>query len=399
MNTPDQPIRIAFVTDFPQERWESMDYVAEMLQLQFRENRDLKITLVPVTPRYIRMFGRISNTKICWNLDRFINRRLVLPVGLWMRLRREKQPFDASLLVDHSYAHIVPLLKRMKCPTLVICHDTDAISAIMPENRAKFGFLHRRFARAIFNGLAAADIITTVTNHVKMQLVNEYHLDAAKINVVENGIATEFHSRKNINDKIIHRKVRGRWPVLVHVGSVIPRKRIDLLIEIVYLLKKTYPDIICLRIGGAFAPEHEARLKYYGVEDSFQVMPRLSRDELAAVYRQASIVLITSDAEGFGLPLVEALACGAAVLASDLPVLREVGGDLCMYAVPGNAFSFEAESIRILEFDHDPLMSSRRLRRTQQNKHLQKYQWPVTAQKLAALLHQLKSETNEIDPS
>lgn len=397
MKTPDEPLRIAFIMDFPQERWESMDYLAEMLQLQFSTDNNHKVTLIPVTPEFCRLFGRISNARLFWNLDRLINRRLVLPIGLWLRLRREKQPFDACLVVDHSYAHVVSLLKRLGYPTVVMCHDTDAICAILPENRAKFGIMHRWFARAIFNGLNKADVITTGTNFVKTQLVEEYQLSDDKIHVVENGIAAEFQTRKDINDKIIQQKTRGQWPVLVHVGSVIPRKRIDLLIEIVYLLKKTYPDIICLRIGGAFTPEQSARLNYYNVVDSFQVMPRLSRDELAAVYRQASMVLMTSDAEGFGLPLVEALACGAAVLASDLPVLREVGGDLCMYAVPGNAFSFESEAIRILEFEHDPLTSPRRLRNTLHNKHMQKFKWSTSAQKIAALLHQLKPGIKDSD--
>ena len=57
----------------------------------------------------------------------------------------------------------------------------------------------------------------------------------------------------------------------------------------------------------------------------------LSRSNLAALYRAAAVVVQPSEAEGFGLPLAEALACGAAVVASDLPVLREVGGPAAVY--------------------------------------------------------------------
>ena len=57
--------------------------------------------------------------------------------------------------------------------------------------------------------------------------------------------------------------------------------------------------------------------------------------DLAKLYRGAKIVLVTSDAEGFGLPVIEALACGTSVLASDIPTLREVGGDGAWYVSPG----------------------------------------------------------------
>jgi glycosyltransferase involved in cell wall biosynthesis len=60
-------------------------------------------------------------------------------------------------------------------------------------------------------------------------------------------------------------------------------------------------------------------------------LPVLSDRVLAAVYRRAAIVLLPSEREGFGLPLIEAMACGTLVVASDLPVLREVGGAAATY--------------------------------------------------------------------
>jgi glycosyltransferase involved in cell wall biosynthesis len=62
----------------------------------------------------------------------------------------------------------------------------------------------------------------------------------------------------------------------------------------------------------------------------------VNRRELAALYRQAALVLLPSEAEGFGLPVIEALACGAAVVASDLPVLHEVGGQGAVYCPVAN---------------------------------------------------------------
>src|SRR5258707_15211653 len=69
-------------------------------------------------------------------------------------------------------------------------------------------------------------------------------------------------------------------------------------------------------------------------------MPFLERKVLASVYRRAAVVLLPSDAEGFALPLVEAMACGRPVVASDLPVLREVGGDAAFYCSAPDANSW-----------------------------------------------------------
>jgi glycosyltransferase involved in cell wall biosynthesis len=60
-------------------------------------------------------------------------------------------------------------------------------------------------------------------------------------------------------------------------------------------------------------------------------------------------VLVPSEAEGFGLPVIEALACGAVVLASDLPVLREVGGEAIVYCPVGDAPAWVARAQRLLE--------------------------------------------------
>ena len=67
------------------------------------------------------------------------------------------------------------------------------------------------------------------------------------------------------------------------------------------------------------------------LRDSIVVLPQLDRRFLAAVYRRAALVLLTSEREGFGLPVLEAMACATPVVASDLPSVREVGGNSAVY--------------------------------------------------------------------
>ena len=86
-----------------------------------------------------------------------------------------------------------------------------------------------------------------------------------------------------------------------------------------------------VRVGGVFTAAQARLAVELGLGDSILVLPHVDRVVLAAVYRRASLVLLPSEREGFGLPLVEALACGTPVVASDLQVLREAGGAAAAY--------------------------------------------------------------------
>ncbi|HEV3167949.1 MAG TPA: glycosyltransferase, partial [Isosphaeraceae bacterium] len=78
------------------------------------------------------------------------------------------------------------------------------------------------------------------------------------------------------------------------------------------------------------------------------VFPFLDRALLAAVYRRAALMLQPSEAEGFGLPVAEALACGAPVLASNLPALVEVGGEAAVYRAVGDLSAWSEAALGLL---------------------------------------------------
>jgi len=94
--------------------------------------------------------------------------------------------------------------------------------------------------------------------------------------------------------------------------------------------------------------------KERGVEDAIVILPFLERDVLAAIYRRSTLLLQTSDAEGFGLPVIEAMACGCPVIASDLPVLREAGGDAVEYCEVGNIDAWRDTVLRTLALLREP---------------------------------------------
>src|SRR5262249_24586008 len=125
-------------------------------------------------------------------------------------------------------------------------------------------------------------------------------------------------------------------PFLLHVGSCIARKRIDVLLEVFAEVRRRVPKLRLVKVGGPWSEQQRQLVARLGVEQAIVQAWGLERRTIAALYSRAALVLLPSEAEGFGLPLIEALACGAAVVATDLPVLREVGGDAVVYGPVGD---------------------------------------------------------------
>ena len=141
-------------------------------------------------------------------------------------------------------------------------------------------------------------------------------------------------------------------PEILHVGSTVPRKRIDVLLKIVSGLRTRYPSLRLIRVGGEFTREQRRTVARLGLERHTTVLPFLERRVLAAVYRRAAVVLQPSDREGFGLPVAEAMACGTPVVASDLEPLREVGGSVASYCPVGDVKAWTDTVSALLDERH-----------------------------------------------
>jgi glycosyltransferase involved in cell wall biosynthesis len=127
-----------------------------------------------------------------------------------------------------------------------------------------------------------------------------------------------------------------------------------------------------------------------GIRENVRVLPFLSVAELAAVYRRAALLVLPSEAEGFGLPVIEAMANGTAVLAADLPVLREVGGDAAEYARIGDVNDWALKATALLHEHRDSGL--RELRRSRCRAQAAKFSWTETATRLVEIYDQVSAE-------
>ena len=326
-------LRVAIVADYLEEGWPSMDLVADMLMTHLPQSHaaSIEATLVrPAMPRRLSRLGLPDGVR-AGTIDRIIARQWD-----YSRALRALPPFDVYHIVDHSYAHLVHNLPAAR--TVVTCHDVDAFRSILQPEDEWRSPTFRWIVRRILAGLRAAAHVPCDSEATRASLVELAGFPADRLSVIPNGAdATGWDTADSHADFEAARVLGPKRPVeLLHVGSTIPRKRIDILLDVFAEVRRACPDARLVRVGGPFTTEQRLHVRELDLSDAIVVLPFLDRATLAAVYRRAVVALLPSEREGFGLPLVEALACGTPVVASDIPVLREVGAGAAEYRPVGD---------------------------------------------------------------
>ena len=268
---------------------------------------------------------------------------------------------DLFHIVDHSYAHLVHELPSGR--TVVTCHDLDAFWCLLEPGRERRSFAFHAVARRVLSGLQAAAHVTCDTYATCNAVVQHELLPPERLTVVHNGVHPLLSPDADpAADNRLSRKLGrqpGRCPELLHVGSTIPRKRIDVLLHVFAGVLKSRPDARLIRVGPVFTREQQVLAQRLGVFHRIDFLDRLDTMLLGACYRRAAALLQPSDAEGFGLPVVEALACGAPVIASDIPALREVGGDAALFREVGDVDGWAAAVSSVLSANQRAREASR----------------------------------------
>jgi glycosyltransferase involved in cell wall biosynthesis len=344
---PTAPVRVGVVCDYAEERWPSMELVAELLMDALAASD--RVSPARLQPRMPAPFARIPSrvaTGARHNADRAFARHVAYP--RWLRGRAGAH--DLFHVVDHSYAHLVHALPAAR--TVVTCHDLDAFRSLLDPRAEPRGPLFRAMMGRVLSGLRLARRVVFDSAAVMEQAFAAGAVDADRARVVALPVHPDFSADADraadaAADALLGPDVRSAD--VLHVGSTVPRKRIDVLLQAFARLRHARPDARLLRVGGALPDEQAARR--LRVAEAIVELPSLDRATLAAVYRRAAVVLLPSEREGFGLPLLEALACGTPVVASDLPVLREVGGDAASYVGVGDADALAAGALRVLSAD------------------------------------------------
>jgi glycosyltransferase involved in cell wall biosynthesis len=342
------PLRVGICADFREEQWPSMDRVASMLHRQLQLSHRHRVDASMLCPPFARRLTSVpaaGRLRPAVNADRFLNRFLDYPRSI----RALGAHHDVFHVVDHSYAHLVHALPAER--TVVTCHDLDAFRSIVSPAEERRSPAFRAATRRILEGLQRAACVACDTAAVRDELAGRGLVREDRLVVVALGAGGAFAAGPDAaadREAALLTRSSPANVELLHVGSTAPRKRIDVLLRVVAALQSFVPAVRLVRVGDPLSADQRRLASELGIRERIVCVSDVAETTLAALYRRAAIVLQPSEREGFGLPLIEAMASGTPVVASDIAVLREVGGQAIDYCPVGDVGRWSATVAELL---------------------------------------------------
>jgi glycosyltransferase involved in cell wall biosynthesis len=317
------------------------------------------------TKRLTEVLDSQPNTWVQASYFNFLNRQVTPNLTI-------KEPLDSNTLLPlrvyaklQSYG-IAPAFDSLKSkkvdltifpnfatwPTIhsrlraTVIHDLTYL--YFPEVVEVKNLAHLR--RVVPRSIKKADFIITVSEAVKAELIKEFQLSP------DTCIVTPIPPEESFahpNDNEVHKKYNIPTKKYIYfIGTLEPRKNLPTLISAYQLLPKKIRDEYSLVLAGGkgWKTEESQAAIDKAIEAGEKVIHigYIDQADSSALFQKASAFVMPSIYEGFGMPILEALASHTPVVASDIPVLRETGEDAALYASPDKPSEFADQIEAIL---------------------------------------------------
>jgi glycosyltransferase involved in cell wall biosynthesis len=246
-----------------------------------------------------------------------------LPNALWEQLTLLKAHGDKDLLLCPSY--VIPLLAR--CPTFVIHHGS------YEGYPQAFSWWRLNKARLAYSLSAkGADVTCTVSEYSKRDMVHFYRMHPERIHVVPEGVDTRIFRPISDRQRLERWRVGllgANFPYIAYVGKPTERRNLMPLIRAFAALKRENAIPHKLLIAGADLPgtsPFRRVIEHEGMSKEVCVRGYVGHDEMPLVYNGADLFIYPSSYEGFGMPVLEAMACGTPLITLDNTAFPEFAG-------------------------------------------------------------------------
>jgi len=265
-----------------------------------------------------------------------------LPFFLWQQtiaLRR----LEADWYLSNFF-----LAPSMPCKGIVVVHDLSFRA--YPEYFPRIVAWYMRWLTGW--AIRQAWRVWTVSEFSRKELCRFYRVDEKKVVVIPNGVGFEFRPVTDSTGKMAEQAVLSRYgitgPYILALGNIHPRKNLARLLDAYLHLqeeRKSLPSMVWAGLERWDSGELIERARSAGVI----LTGFVPQEDLPALYRQAVMLVYPSLYEGFGLPVLEAMACGTPVVTSNTTSLPEVAGDAALTVDPMNVGEITQAMARLLD--------------------------------------------------
>lgn len=248
----------------------------------------------------------------------------------------------------HATEHLLPYLTRAR--SVLTLHDVAYL--LFPQhhllqNRLYLTLMMPRFLRR-------ADAVICVSEATRRDALRLYKLVPSKVHVIPEGVEPRFAP---ISNHLILQSLRARYQLparfILCVGTIEPRKNLVTLLEAYAALQNEIGDLRLVIAGGKgwLYESFFERLRALGLEDKITITGYVPDEDLPALINCAEVFAFPSVFEGFGLPPLEAMACGTPVICSNASSLPEVVGEAGLLLEPTNVRAWAEALRRVLSDD------------------------------------------------
>jgi glycosyltransferase involved in cell wall biosynthesis len=287
----------------------TLDYRVYVSDIAPEAGGELRTVVVPEFPAGRSRLGRVAGLT-----------RATIADG---RLRR-------VLDRDHAAAFHFPLtvmLPRVGAPATTTIHDLQHEAYPQFFSRPQLTYRRHVYGRSV----RSSRIVITVSEHVRDDLVERFGYPVERVRVIHHGVDHE---------RFTPGAGSAREPFLLYPANWWPHKNHELLLEAFASVRRERPELRLVLTGS----DHPAALP-----DGVTSLGRVSDDRLVGLYRSAAALVFPSLYEGFGLPPLEAMACGCPVAVSRVASLPEVCGDAAVYFDPTSAETIAQGIVEVLD--------------------------------------------------
>lgn len=285
----------------------------------------------------------------------------------------------------HSPYYLMPY--RPGLPTVVTFYDV--IPLVYPK------YFHP-FQRLLFRGThllasMAATRIIAISEATRADLIRHIRIRPEKIVVIPLGVDSHFHPRRREEIIQIRQKYGLPEKYLLYLGSNKPHKNLERLVDAYQQIGDPFRSKVKLVIAGLWDRRYDGAKKMAnaaGVKDRVQFVGRIEEADLPALYSGAMLFVFPSLREGFGLPVLEAMACGTTVVCSNRSGLSEVAGGAALLINPEDTHHLAEGIDRVLrdeDLRHE--LTERGLKRAKL------FTWEKTTERTLTLYHQVLNAT------
>ena len=280
---------------------------------------------------------------------------------------------SSNISVYHSPHYTLPF--GLTSRSVVTVHDL--IHLRFPQF---FSPLHRAYSYIMIrHAIQDSEFVITDSEFTKLDILRSFRIKEEKIIPIHLGVSKRF---KLVADASEVAEFRSRFALrrqfVLFVGNTKPHKGLEVLLRAFKSIIRAFPDVELVFVGGLLS--HDKRLESIASESEFtgkiRVLGSLSDEDLVRAYNAAEMLIMPSLYEGFGLPALEAMACGTPVIVSKAGSLPEIVGNAAIICETGNHGSL-AEAIASLL--RDPQLKSGLIELGK--KRVAKFSWHLTAEK------------------